>query len=328
MQYLKIGNYMIDEPLINIVYKIKSELHNGKLKTIKIKGNDIWVSCPNINHKDGREEHASCCIYIGDDESYGVFHCFSCGCKGTFDEFVSLCFDEKVEFGKEWLIARYGDTMLQDESINLPEITLNDKKYDVINENILNTYQSWHPYLEKRKLTRNVCELFKVKYDDKQKMIVFPVYDENEKLIMFTRRSVLSKLFVIDACKEKPVYLYYFIKKNNIDEAVVCESQINALTCWTYHVPAIALFGTGTRYQMSILNKSCIRHYYLAFDGDDAGDHAIVRFLKSIRPDVFVDIMIIPRGKDVNDLSEEEFNNLQIVDSNTWILNHKNLYNS
>ena len=79
---------------------------------------------------------------------------------------------------------------------------------------------------------------------------------------------------------------------------------------------------------MSILNKSCIRHYYLAFDGDDAGDHAIARFLKSIRPDVFVDIMIIPRGKDVNDLSEEEFNNLQIIDSSTWILNHKNLYNS
>lgn len=63
---------------------------------------------------------------------------------------------------------------------------------------------------------------------------------------------------------------------------------------------------------MEILNKSLIRHYILAFDGDDAGDRAIARFKNKIRKDVFVDVMKIPRGKDLNDLSKEEIENLEI----------------
>ena len=44
-----------------------------------------------------------------------------------------------------------------------------------------------------------------------------------------------------------------------------------------------------------------------------AGEHGIKRFIKNIRNDVFVDIIQIPTGKDVNDLSKEEFLNLKRI---------------
>ena len=124
---------------------------------------------------------------------------------------------------------------------------------------------------------------------------------------MLTRRSVNSKKFIIDKEKQKPVYLLYYLKKRNIQEAYICESQINALTIHSYHLPAVALFGTGSDYQYDLLNKSSIRHFILCFDGDDAGKKGIKNFIQNIKKDAIVSILNIPEGKDVNDLSKEEF---------------------
>ena len=324
MKYLQIGKYIIDTPLINIVKRIKSELHNGKLRIIQEKGDNIRVTCPDSEHKNGLEEHSSCGIYCGDDTktTYGAYHCFACGSTGSFAKFVGLCFDKDEDFGREWLIERYGNTLIE-KDLYMPEIRLKDSKVsEKMNDSFLDNYHTWHPYMAQRHLKREICELFKVKYDEESKSIVFPVYNENGDLTMLTKRSVISKFFSIDKEKEKPVYLYYYIKQNDIKEVTVCESQINTLTLWGYGIPAVGLIGTGTPHQYDVLNRSSIRHYYLALDGDEPGDKGIARFLKNIRKDVFVDIFILPRGKDVNDLTEDEFNDLLIVDSYTWIKEH------
>lgn len=309
-----IRNKLITTPISKIVKQIKSELVNGKLKDIHIRHNEIRCTCP--FHKRGMEENPSCNIYTGEDKEdlkTGQFHCFTCGAKGYFDYFVAGCFDEKIEFGREWLCERYGDTFVV-KDLNLPPIDLNminnkntDNKFNSqLTENMLNEFQSWHPYLETRKLTKEVCEKFEIKYDPKTQCIVFPVRDEKGKLKLLTRRSVNSKKFIIDKDIDKPVYLLHYLIKNNIKEAYVCESQFNSLTLWTHGLPGIALFGTGTTNQYKILNNSPIRTYHLLFDGDDAGDKAIDRFLQNIRKDVIVNIYHLPRGKDVNDLSYEE----------------------
>ena len=49
--------------------------------------------------------------------------------------------------------------------------------------------------------------------------------------------------------------------------------------------------------------------------GDAAGDAGTLRFLKNVQ-DIFIDVIEIPKGKDVNDLTKEEFNKLSIVSSN------------
>ena len=59
--------------------------------------------------------------------------------------------------------------------------------------------------------------------------------------------------------------------------------------------------------QMNELNHSPIFHYILMYDNDEAGRKGANRFKKLIRDDVLVDDIIMPYGKDVADLSKEEF---------------------
>lgn len=312
MSQLIIDNKTISTPLIEIIKSVKAQLNNGKLKDIRPKGNNIRVSCPHHNH--GLENTPAGDIYIGpptDKVEYGWFKCFVCNEQGPFYHFIAECFDTDDEWAKEWLLENYADGIIEYE-IDLPEIDLNpiNHRADGISESIIKDFQDFHPYMLERKLTQEVCKEFEVKYDPKGKCLVFPVRDETGKLVMLTRRSVENKRFVIDAEKDKPVYLLYYLLKKNIQEAYVCESQINCLTMWTHGFPAIALFGTGSHHQYDILNKSNIRVYNLLFDGDDAGDKGIQKFLKNIRKDVIVNIVKVPRGKDVNDLSYDEVEKL------------------
>jgi DNA primase len=73
---------------------------------------------------------------------------------------------------------------------------------------------------------------------------------------------------------------------------------------------AIGLFGTGSYTQLDTLKRSGIRSYILCFDGDEAGRKGANRFKKHIGNDVFITDVLLPRGKDVNDLSAEELENL------------------
>ena len=319
MSDLVIRNYVIDESIEKILQQAKKEITNGKLKSFALKGSQVRVTCP--HHGDGRENNPDCYINASKDDEleYGYCHCFACGFSGRLSKFIGECFDYDESFGEEWLIARFG-TSLVDRELVFPDFDLsqkNETKY--LDETILDKMQSYHPYMDKRKLSRKVCEMFKVKYEPSTKCLVFPVYDEYNKLYMLTRRSVESKKFIIDANKEKPIYLFNFIKEKNIKEVCVCESQINALYLWSLGYPAIALFGTGTQHQYDLLNKSCINHYFLCFDGDGAGTKGAKRFIKNINKNVFIDVVKLPQGKDVNDLSLEEFEALDIKEYHDWL---------
>ena len=307
---LIIDGYIIDTPIIEILKECKRELTNGKLSSIIDNGTWVSITCP--FHSGGKERRNSCGV-VSDPNSkleYGTFNCFTCKEKGKLYHLIGGCFDESDEFGKRWLISKFGRKVyginLNLEKIELPK----NKGATFLNEAILDDFQSYHPYMTKRKLTSDVISKFKIKYDPNSQCIIFPVWDENDNLLFLTSRNVNYKYYHLPKDVEKPIYLLNWINKLDIKEVVVCESQINCLTCWSYGIPAIALFGsTLTNYQRDILNRSGIRHYILALDGDDAGKKGVERFKNMIRKDVLVDVMEIPLNRDVNDLAYEEFMN-------------------
>lgn len=321
MKSIIVRNYSITTPIYDIVRDIQEALHRNKLKIIKLAGDRIRVTCP--SHKNGQESHPSCGIYIGEDTDkvkYGEFHCFTCNEGGPFYHFVAECFDKDDEWAKDWLIEKYGNVMLT-EQMELPEIAPRVRtKQTYLDESVLLTFQKWHPYLAKRKLTPEVCEKFEVKYDPRTQCVVFPVRDDKGKLIMLTRRSVVDKTFIIDKDKEKPLYLYYYIKEKDIQEVTIVESQINCLTLWSWGIPSIAMFGCAlTEKQEKLLNSSNLKHIYLALDGDNAGHKGMKALINRLSDKFLIDVIEVPNNKDVNDLSENEFNNLKIVSGNDWI---------
>jgi len=311
-----IGNKVIVSPISSILYEIRSQLTNGKLKDIQPqKGQNIRISCPNHEHKEGLERHASCDIFADRNDketTYGTVHCFSCGYTASLDQFVNECFDESGDFGKQWLLE-YCDTAFVSEVEYLPSIdfTHNVVKKDYMEESSLQKYQYYHNYMWTRKLSKEIVDLFEVGYDPERDTLVFPVRDAYGRLVFITRRSVKSHFFMIPREVEKPVYLLYYILQHHINSIAVCESQINSLYLWSIGIPAVCLFGTGTPHQYELLKKSGIRVFNLYFDGDSAGEKGAYRFKKAMPEDVIINTYQLPVGKDVNDLTKEEVYNLK-----------------
>lgn len=307
---IEIRNKCINIPILQILSTAKQELINGKLNSIIEKGDEIIISCP--HHKNGQEKHPSCHVYCGKDNKVpeGTCHCFSCGFSSNLQGLIGEIFDEDSEFGEQWLLNRFVTGFIIKKQY-LPEITFEQKKKkEYLNEQDLLKFAFYHPYMWKRKMSKEIVDKFKVGYDKDSDCITFPIWDEKGNLVMVTKRSVKNKYFFIPDSTEKPIYGLNFILKENIPTVYVVESQINCLVSWSYGYPAIGLLGTGSSEQYQILNKSPIRNYILLFDGDSAGRKGAERFKKNIRKDVFVTDIQMYEGKDVADLSKQELEEL------------------
>ena len=309
MRQLIIDNYVINKPIEEILTLLKLSLTNGKLKDIENKGDDILVTCP--HHDGGHEKTAACNIYIGNDTKlpYGYFNCFVCGEKGSFLKFVAECFDAPESYAKAWLLKNFGGELIAKNLFMGEPIILNRNKgiKKHLDESILDQYQTWNPYLAKRKLSREICELFKVRYDPKYRQVIFPAYDMNGNLVMLAKRSIDVKSFYLDKDVEKPVYCLDYVMKNNIKTVLITEGPFDCLTGWEYGFPTIATFGKISDYQIEQINKSCINIIYAAFDNDAAGRS----FLETLKRKLTKRIIIIETKfpawrKDLNDLTKEE----------------------
>lgn len=317
---LKIDNYIIQaEPMIILeTLKQQLELEGRTLFHKFIMGKDnIQFCCP--IHNNGQERKPSCGLRITGEQA-GVVHCFSCGYTSDLYEMISNCFGYKDDgqFGKRWVSRNFNQATIDDrEDLNLGlELKRKPAKpiINFISEKELDSYRYYHPYMYERKMTNEVIEKFDVGFDKATNCITFPVNDESGNCLFIARRSINSKYFNYPSGVEKPVYGIYELKKYapNAKEVIVCESIIDALTCWTYNVPALALNGTGSFTQFEQLIKLCnlgVRRIIAGFDGDTAGYNATEKLKKSI-PNILVQDLLIPEGKDINDLCEEEFSKL------------------
>ena len=316
-----IDNHLIKKDIREILSLLRSHINNGKLSNMVFKGEEVSVSCP--FHKEGKENKPSCFIYVGEDNNLprGTFHCFTCNESGNLIKFIASCLDNTEYYAKEWLKKYFTLEIKETNSLNIEEAICfapKKKKINFLNDSILENFQSWHPYIGKRNISKEIANRFQIKYDSLTKTIVFPVRDIKGNFLFLTRRSIESKNFYIDSEAEKTVYLLDEAVKNNLNQVIVVESQINALVSYSYGFPAIALFGAGTtKGQIEELNKTNILHYILMYDNDEAGRKGASKFKKMIKKNTFVTDILMPKGKDVADCSKEEF--IKILKNNNII---------
>lgn len=326
MNQLIIDNHVIKQDIKEILSTLKSELSNGKLSNIQYKGDEVSITCP--FHKEGKENKPSCFIYVGEDGKipWGTFHCFTCGEKGSLVKFISGVLDCTESYAQKWLKDNFTENIIEENAIDIDSpIMLNNfinnsgNNRSYLNEDILNNFQSWHPYIGQRHISKEIAERFQIKYDPATQTVVFPVRDVKNNLIFLTRRSIEGKKFYIDESASKTVYLLNEAVKNKYNQVIVVESQINALVSYSYGFPAVALFGAGTtKGQIDELNKTTILHYILMYDNDEAGRRGANKFKKLIKNNAFITDIIMPKNKDVADCSKEEF--LDILRNNDVLL--------
>ena len=310
---LIVQNKIIEVDAIDIIKQLREETGYKYFRDIKevSGGSKLMVTCP--WHKDGQENHPSCCVSNTSENDYekGFFHCFTCNKSESVLKVISHCLNIKDSESEEWLVERFGTSFIK-KAFTLTDIELKPQKARYMSESILNNYQYYNDYMWERKLTKEVVDRFEVGYNPSNRTLTFPVRDDKGGLVFITERSIDNKFFIIPEDVDKPVYLLYEVMKNKYPFVVVCEGQIDALTCWSYGVPAVALFGVGSSKQYDILNKSGIRNWVTFFDNDSAGKKATKRFNKMIRKDVIVTNLFsnVVGKKDINDLSIQEFDNI------------------
>ena len=321
---MEVNNHVILDDTQDILIELRKQLElNGVKRFAKFidSGNNIQTNCP--FHKEGQERKPS----FGINKKTGECHCFGCGWSGTLSEMISNCFgkDDFGVYGNKWLIRNFLSVAVESrpdidvDFCRRKKITSETKKY--ISEQELDSYRYTHPYMYKRKLTDEIIDLFDIGYDKNTECITFPNRDINGNCLFVARRSVKTKFFNYPQDVEKPVYGLYecnicakTIKNWFPDEIIICESMIDALTCWVYGKYAVALNGTGNENQLKTLRNMPNRKFILATDMDEAGLKARERIRQSLGNKLVTEyVWDINVAKDINDMNKEYFDSLKEV---------------
>lgn len=310
-----VGNMPILASEMEVLLELKKQLEWAGIPLFarfRPSGANIQFNCP--IHAGGQERKPSCGITVGGGKTpTGLVHCFTCGYSATLEEMISHCFghDDMGRFGRDWLIKNFVTVAVENrEELNLDlgrEST--PSTHTFVTEQELESYRFYHPYMWQRGFTLEVVEMFDVGYDQKTNSLTFPVRDHLGRTLFIGRRRVDQKFFHYPEGVDKPVYGVYEIPKHT-KEVIICESFIDALTCYIYDRPAFALLGTGNRKQYDHLMQLPYRKYVLAFDGDDAGKRADKRFRQNVRGKI-ITTLELPKDKDINDLTKDEFYSLK-----------------
>lgn len=294
---------------INVIIELKRQLEiNGiyLFHVIRDVGKDIMTTCP--FHKGGQERKPS--FGIGKNM---VCHCFSCGWSGMLDYVISLCFgyDDCGYYGSKWLSKNFLTISVEERKpieLDFSRVRNKSEKH-YITESELSKYRYYHPYMYKRGLTNEIIEKFDIGYDSDTDCITVPVADINKNIVFVARRSVSGKFFNYPSGAEKPVYCAErLIEYSPSTPVIVTESVFNTLTCWKFNKPSVALFGTGTKNQYEILKRLPAKKLILALDPDDAGERGTKKLIDNLSSSKILTRLVIPSGKDLNDLDSEILN--------------------
>lgn len=194
--------------------------------------------------------------------------------KGHFVKLLAYLRGETEFETEEYLLETYG------APAGWNDLTLNinlsmEKRKDFLPFEALKPYAYRHPYLERRGIPERIQRGLKIGYDPQKKAVVIPWFDPMGRLGNIKFRSVKSKVFWYqkDAAPVRDlVYGMHVIYKKGIEEAVLVEAEIDAMTWWSYGVPAIAVGGTNiSARQASIIKRSPLKRLTVCPDNDESG---------------------------------------------------------
>ena len=311
---MRINHTEFDCTIEDIIQRLRLELNkrgSSLLAKSKKSTNYLMVSCP--YHGNGIEKHPSAQFRDSD----GLFYCFAC--KKSYP-LVKVISDLLHEDGWSWLVRNFKNISLENRKIELNFGTNKTEKPKYIPYEDLAKYRYYHPYMWKRKLTKEIVHKFDIGYDKENDCLTFPVKDINGNILFIATRSVKEKKFSYPKDAQIPIYGLYELeteKKNGkqINEVYIVESMLDALAIWGWGKYAVALNGTGHRSQIKELNNYNCKCYILATDNDDAGKYAreklkeglVNKIVKELSYDSYNSL------KDINDMSKEQFLNAKII---------------
>lgn len=306
---LELNGLTVETDMLTLLQDLKLDLNSRGIEllhTIKPVNDNIMISCP--SHKGGQEKKPSCGVLTKQlhDQPAGTVHCFTCGYTSSLTSFISYCFGigDGGLFGNNWIKQKYKTTIQQNRNFSLSlDRTPTYTEYITIPDHILDQYAYTHDYVKCRGISDKIIELFDIGYDPINNCITFPVKDLMGNVKFIQTRQIDYKMYNIPAGIKKTDFLFggYEVIRGNYKEVWIVESIFNALTCWTYGIPAVALLGTGGGNQYKLLEQLPARTYVLALDNDTAGREGCKKIINYVKYKFFKQVLY-PDHRDINEL--------------------------
>ena len=241
-------------------------------------------------------------------------NCHACKECHSLPDVITYCLHEN---GWNWLRKNFASVKVEDRKVDIvpkKEEKKENTKTQYIPYEELNKYRYIHNYILNRGISKEILIKFDVGFDPESECITFPIKDIHGNILFIAKRSVNTKWYHYPMGVDKPLYGIYELNKfyPNTKSVIICESMINCLTCWTYGQPALALNGTGSYNQIRQLSKLPYREYILGLDPDNAGRMGSEKIINNLKTKKLLKQLVIPEGKDINDLTKKEFEALEI----------------
>ena len=309
---LQIGEVVISADVEDIVSQIQED--TGLLRDVNELETDIMCTCP--IHKGGMEQTPS----LGINKDSGVVHCFTCGYKGDIVTLVSDCYDISYSQAYRKLVGHfiYSGGRVLDIGIDRDTTQSSYIPYNTIAPYILANAPAWN-YLQGRGVDANkLYNKFPVGYDMTTNSVVFYIRDLKNRYIGSKTRSIQGKRFANATGAKKSTYLYgaYELLQSAWqpeDPVWICESEIDALTVWSRGGYAVAIGGSHiSNRQLQILKTLGVRRIIDGLDKDESGREGWKNICTYIKGISTYNTKYPVNKKDINDLTEEEFNNIKI----------------
>jgi DNA primase len=276
---------------------IKELLRELEGPNIALVDHPEWVGCCCVlapwTHPNGRDSSPSCGISVKPDGGTSIYHCWSCGSKGTVPWLLRQL--EKYT-GKNH--ARIIRELERGEFLggSLPEWgerTMTTVKLTQLDEKVFtDLYESAldHPYIQSRGITNATVEKTGMLIDpaDSQgdERVLFPVYGRNRELYGFTGRAVYDSV-------EPRIRDYHGLPKKNVllglhlitpedTTVIVVEGLFDYAKLVQYDVPVVATLHAGvTAGQKRLLLELGLPIVWM-FDSDEPGKAATNAAVKAI----------------------------------------------
>ena len=258
-----------------------------------------WVqaTCPlaPFTHESGGDTRPSFGIHC-DEKHPSSYYCFACGHKGSF---VNLCYEmaraykkpEFIDIGHE--IEKEEHSLIEELSCEpLPdwdeqELTCKESLHIVNKKEAFKTYPNFmmskeaFNYLTKVRKFKRIWGLFAdLRWDNREKRILFPIYDKDNNLLGFNGRAIYPEIQpkTKDYCglqKRKVLLGEHLLKKDKQNYVIITEGPFDYLRLRSYGLPAVALLGSVLTEEKANTLKELGKTVIWCTDNDLAGQKAI-----------------------------------------------------
>lgn len=205
-------------------------------------------------------------MYTG---KYNICHCFSCGV--NYDIFDLIAIDYHIDSFKGQ-IKKVEELYSNHKPIYFNNSSSDIKKYDYTNyynSCIKNINKS--DYLEGRKISKQLIEKYKIGYDERRKLVVFPI----TKNCYFARSTINNDK--IKSSGKSDIWNKYLLKNSN-DIIYVTEGIIDSLSLEVIDptVKTVSINGVGNIHSLvsAIKENNFNGIIVIAFDNDSIGKKA------------------------------------------------------